>query len=81
MQNHRRTVMIRIPHALHERISRLAKEILAAKERGQGYDDIPIIEQGKKGVWVPHYAVIERALNDFEAHRARSNPKPSQRTK
>lgn len=76
--------MIRVSAALHDRLARLAAEILAAKERAQGYDDVPWVEQGKKGIWVSPAAVIERALNEFDSHRARSNPKdgePSQRTK
>jgi hypothetical protein len=73
--------MIRVPSALHERLARLAAEILTAKEQAQGYDDVPLTEQGERGAWVPLHAVIERAINDFEKHRSRSNPKPSQRTR
>ena len=67
--------MIRVPLALHKRLARIAREILAAKERGQGYDDVPFTEQGFRGVWVSPAAIISRALDEFEKHRQRSNPK------
>lgn len=73
----RRSVMIRVPSELHARLARLAAEILAAKEEARGYDDIPLAEQGERGIWVPIYAVIERALDEFENHRMRSNPRPT----
>ncbi len=44
--------MIRVPEELHARLDRLAKEILTAKELGQGYDDVPLAEQGERGIWV-----------------------------
>lgn len=71
--------MIRVPLALHARLIRLRREIGLAKEKAQGYDDVPWVEQGARGVWVPIHAVIERALDDFEKHRARSNPRTTQR--
>ena len=71
--------MIRVPLALHKRLARIAREFLTAKERGQGFDDVALAEQGQKGVWVPLHAVIERALDEFESHRMRSNPRSTQR--
>ncbi len=71
--------MIRIPDTLYKRLVRLRAEILAAKENAQGYDDVPLVEQGARGVWVPFHAVIERALDEFESHRTRSNPRTTQR--
>jgi hypothetical protein len=38
--------MIRVPASLHDRLARLAEEILAAKEKSLGYDDVPLAEQG-----------------------------------
>ena len=69
----RQYCMIRVPTLLHERLARLASEILMAKEEGRGYDDVPLAEQGEKGTWVPLHAVIARALDEFEGHRKRSN--------
>jgi hypothetical protein len=66
---------IRLPLALHARLARIEREIRTAKEKAQGYDDVPFTEQGARGVWVPLYAVIERALDEFEKHKQRSNPK------
>ncbi len=65
--------MIRVPKELHTRLTRLAREVLTAKELGQGYDDVPLAEQGEKGTWVPHWAIISRALDELEDHRKRSN--------
>lgn len=64
--------MIRVPDHLHARLTRLADEILVAKERGQGYNDVPLAEQGERGVWVPLHGIITRALDEFESHRIRS---------
>ena len=64
--------MVRVPASLHQRLARLAAEILQAKETGQGYDDVPLSEQGERGVFVPLHGVIARALDEFEGHRARS---------
>jgi hypothetical protein len=76
--------MIRVPDGLYQRLTRIGAEILAAKERGQGYDDVPLVEQGVRGVWVSFAAVIERALDELENKKARSNPrrstKPRKRT-
>ena len=66
---------IRVPLALHQRLTRIGAEILAAKEKGQGYDDVPFTEQGARGVWVSHAAVIARALDELENKKARSNPR------
>jgi hypothetical protein len=63
---------IRISEQTHQRLRRSAADILAAKERGQGYDDVPLVEQGK--IWVSDDAVISRCLDEFEKHRKRSNP-------
>ena len=68
----KRYCMLRVPVALHQRLTHLAKEILLAKESARGYDDVPLAEQGERGVFVPLHAVIARALNEFEGHRARS---------
>jgi hypothetical protein len=65
--------MIRVPASLHARLARLASEMLMAKAEGRGYDDVPFAEQGKTGTWIPLYAVIDRALDEFEGHRKRSN--------
>ena len=67
--------MIRIPEELHRRLDRIADEILASKERAQDYNDVPLVEQGERGTWVSHAAVISRALDEFEKHRMRSNPR------
>jgi hypothetical protein len=66
--------MIRVPEHLHRRLARIAAEILAAKEEARGFNDVPLVEQGERGVWVSHAAVISRALDEFEGHRLRSNP-------
>jgi len=66
---------IRVPASVYERLKRLAHEILEAKETAAGYDDVPLTEQGNRGTWVPLYGVITRALDEFENHRKRSNPK------
>jgi len=65
--------MLRVPEKLYERLTRLAEEIRTVKELAQGYDDVPLTEQGERGTWVPMYAVITRALDEFEQHRQRSN--------
>jgi len=65
--------MLRVPEKLYERVTRLAEEIRTVKELAQGYDDVPLTEQGERGTWVPLYAVINRALDEFEQHRIRSN--------
>jgi hypothetical protein len=71
---------IRVPAPLHERLVRLSREILCAKEAGRGYDDVPLADQGEKGVFVPLYGVIDRALDEFEGHRRRSNRRPRKKT-
>ena len=38
-----KSCMIRIPVTLRQRLARIGKAILAAKERGQGFDDIPLL--------------------------------------
>ena len=67
-----RYCMVRVPVPLHQRLTRLATEILQAKEAAQGYEDVPLSEQGERGVFVPLYGVISRALDELEGHRARS---------
>ncbi len=66
--------MIRVPEQLHRRLCRLRAEILVAKEKAQGYRTVPLVEQGEK-VWVSHASIISLALDQFENHRARSNPR------
>ncbi len=79
---------IRVPVALRDRLVRLADDILAAKESAHGYDDVPLTEQGQRGIWVPLAAVIARALDEFESHRkrarlprARQDPQPKRERK
>ena len=65
--------MVSIPVALKQRLDRLAAEILDSYERGNGFSNIELTEQGARGTWVPYHAVITRALDELERHRSRSN--------
>ena len=71
---------IRISEQTHRRLRRLAAEILASKEKAQGYDDVPLVEQGKKGVWISDDAAINRFMDEFEDHQKRSNPGKNKKT-
>jgi len=66
-------VMVSIPVALKARLDRLAAEMLDSYERGNGYSNMPLTEQGARGTWIPLHAVITRALDELESHRSRSN--------
>ena len=63
--------MIRVPVAVAERLERLAAELLESYEQGRT-DKVEICEQGTKGTWVPLHAVITKALDELEDHKARS---------
>ena len=53
-----------------------ANEARAKEKYG---DDVPLTEQGQRGIWVPLAAVIARALDEFENHRKRlSRPRAIQ---
>ncbi len=65
-------VMIRVPVLVHQRLVRISKEMLCAKEAARGYDDVPLTEQGDK-IFVPLHAVITRLANECEGHKRRSN--------
>ena len=47
--------------------------VLASYERGNGYSDMPLADQGKRGCWIPLHAVISRCMDELEDHRRRSN--------
>ena len=68
-------VMVSIPKELKERLDRISKEMMRGYERGNGYQDIALAEQGSRGTWVPLSSVISRALDELESHRERSNKK------
>jgi hypothetical protein len=70
--------MIRVPDQVYRQLVRVAAEILTSKELGRGFNKVPLCEQGE--IHVPLYAVIELALDAFEDHRKRSNPKSSRKT-
>lgn len=73
MSKNSNRVMVAVPVALKQRLDRLALEMLASYERGNGYSDMPLTEQGSRGMWIPLHAVISRALDELEGHRTRSN--------
>lgn len=75
------STMIRVPWELKERLERLAGEILAAYEKGQGYQGIELTEQGTRGTWVPLSSVIDLALDELEDHRERSRKSRGKETK
>jgi hypothetical protein len=75
MPKSKRSKMVRVPIALHDRLTRRAEYILRMKEQGRGYDDVPLAEQGQR-VIVPLHAVIARGLDEDEGHRRRSNHRP-----
>ena len=68
-------VMIRVPIAVKERLDRIAAEMMESYERGNGYSDVEITEQGSRGMWVPIHSAITRVLNDWEDARRRANRK------
>lgn len=75
-------VMIAVSIRTHERLVRLQQEMLASYEKGNGFSNMPLTEQGERGVWIAFGAVIDRALDEFESHRKRSNqPKRRHSTK
>lgn len=63
--------MVRLPLEVANRLERLAAEMLASYEEGKT-TKIGLTEQGAKGVWVPLHAVITKALDELEGHKARS---------
>ena len=65
--------MVSVPIAVKERLDRLAGEMLDSYERGNGYSNMELTEQGSRGMWIPLHAVISRALDELEGHRERSN--------
>lgn len=67
-KNHK---MIRVPAEVAERLERLAKELLVSYEEGRT-QNIELTEQGSRGTWVPLHAVITKALDELEDHKARS---------
>jgi hypothetical protein len=71
---------IRISEQTYRRMHRLKAEMLAVIEKGQGYDNVPLVEQGKRGVWVSDDAAINRFMDEFEDHRKRSNPGKNKKT-
>lgn len=72
--------IIRVLHDTYCRLRQLQAKMLVVKEKGQGYDNVPLVEQGERGVWVSFDAVIARALDEFESHRKRSNPGNNKKT-
>jgi hypothetical protein len=68
-------VMVSIPKELKARLDRLAMEMMQSYERGNGYQDVAIAEQGTRGTWIPLSSVIAKALDELEGHRTRSNRK------
>jgi len=73
MSKHANRVMVSIPVALKARLDRLAVELLDSYERGNGFSDMQLTEQGSRGTWIPLHAVISRGLDELEGHRSRSN--------
>jgi hypothetical protein len=63
-----------IPQKVMARIEALGDQMITAYEKGQGYENVPKTESSG-GMSIPHWAVIERALDELEGHRARSNRK------
>ena len=76
----KRHYMVRLRAPVYHRLARYREKILRAKERAQGYDDVPLVEQGDKGTWVSFDAVIERALDEMESHQKRSNRRRKTKT-
>jgi len=74
-------VMVSVPVAVKQRLDRLAAEMLDSRERGNGYSDMELTEQGSRGMWIPLHAVITRALDELESHRKRSNKPKTSRTR
>lgn len=68
-------VMVSVPKELKERLDRIAKEMTESYEKGRGYQNVPITEQGTRGTWIPLASVIAKALDELEGHRERSNKK------
>ena len=69
--NHR---LIRVPASVYDRLAVIAREIDSARlANGRAYANVPQTEQGTRGEWTPLHAVITRALDEFQAHRNRSN--------
>jgi hypothetical protein len=58
----------------------MANHILLAKELGRGYDDVPLAEQGERGIYVPLHAVITRGQDELERHQKRSNRRRRSKT-
>ena len=67
-----KSVMIRVPVELKERMDRIAAEMLETYESGRGCQDVELTEQGSRGTWVPTSEVIRKALDELEDHKARS---------
>jgi hypothetical protein len=68
--------MIRVPTDVYDRLLRLSADIDRQRLRnGRAYTNVPQTEQGERGAWTPIHAIITRALDEFEAHRARGNRK------
>ena len=74
-------VMVSVPLALKQRLDRLAAEMLDSYERGNGYSNMELTEQGSRGTWIPLHAVISRALDELEGHRTRSNKRKTRSTR
>lgn len=67
---------IRLPHELHARLMRLAEEFDQATVSDRPPQCQPRVpaEFADRGV-IPHWWIIQRAINEFEAHRRRSRSK------
>jgi hypothetical protein len=57
---------LRVPRALHARLTAAAADMLRAHEEGR----VPLPSEHVEGV--PLYAVIERALDELDGHRTRA---------
>ena len=68
--------MIRVPDELHAELNRLRKKFDDAQARGTM--DVPSEFADRGGT--PHWYVIAKAVEEFEDHAKRSNPRKSAKT-
>jgi len=64
--------MVGLPLRVYEQLVTVQQEMNVAREEGRGYQDISLADQGTRGTWIPHWAVIERLIQDFQNKRKRS---------
>lgn len=73
--------MVRVPKELKERLERIQAEMMETYESGRGLQDIELADQGSRGCWIPLHAVIAKALDEYEDHKARSKKSSQKKTK